>query len=92
MMIYQRINKLWRIFATGFCFSLFGIGGLTLTFIVFPLLTFSSKNNTARELKVQKIIVNRSGITMLSHSLMLKRHSGIKKTPMKRFVISSFGM
>jgi 1-acyl-sn-glycerol-3-phosphate acyltransferase len=56
MTIYQRINKYWRVFATGFCFCLFGLGGVTLTFIVFPLLTFSSINNTARELKVQKII------------------------------------
>lgn len=56
MTVFQRINKLWRVFATGFCFSLFGIGGVALTFIIFPLLTFSSKNKTARELKVQKII------------------------------------
>ncbi|WP_354622769.1 lysophospholipid acyltransferase family protein [Psychromonas sp. MME2] len=54
--LYQRINKLWRIFATAFCFSLFGLGGLTLTFIIFPLLTFSIKEVSQRELQVQKII------------------------------------
>ncbi|MFT6984712.1 MAG: 1-acyl-sn-glycerol-3-phosphate acyltransferase [Psychromonas sp.] len=54
--IKQKINKKWRIFATGFCFLLFGIGGLALTFIVFPLLTFSLKNDKSRETKVQKII------------------------------------
>lgn len=56
MSISQKINKIWRVFATGFCFFLFGIGGLALTFIVFPLLTFSLKNEKSRELKVQKII------------------------------------
>lgn len=53
---YQSINKLWRIFATGFNFVLFGLGGLALTFIIFPLLTFSLKDKTTRQLKVQKII------------------------------------
>jgi len=52
----QKINKLWRIFATGLCFSLFGLGALSLTFIVFPLLTLSLKNHKSREAKVQKII------------------------------------
>ena len=56
MKFSQKTNKIWRIFATGFCFSLFGLGGLTLTFIIFPLLTFSLKDNKSRELKIQKII------------------------------------
>ncbi|WP_028864480.1 lysophospholipid acyltransferase family protein [Psychromonas aquimarina] len=56
MSLNEKINKIWRIFATGFCFGLFGIGGLALTFIVFPLLTFSLENSKKRELKVQKII------------------------------------
>lgn len=56
MSLYQRINKWWRIFATAFGFSLFGLGGITLTFIIFPLLTFYIKDTTTRELKVQKTI------------------------------------
>lgn len=56
MVILNKINKVWRVFATGFCFFLFGIGGLVLTFIIFPLLTSSLKNKKSRELKVQKII------------------------------------
>lgn len=51
-----KLNKLWRIFATGMCFVLFGIGGLILTFIVFPLLTFSIKDKNLRELRVQETI------------------------------------
>lgn len=56
MSILQRINKIWRIFITGFCFVLFAFGGLLLTFIIFPVLTFSLKDKLSRELKVQKII------------------------------------
>ncbi|MCP5079053.1 MAG: 1-acyl-sn-glycerol-3-phosphate acyltransferase [Psychromonas sp.] len=55
-MLLQKLNKLWRTFATGICFALFGIGGLLLTFIIFPLLTFSIKDKGLRELKVQKTI------------------------------------
>ncbi|KJG38199.1 acyl-phosphate glycerol 3-phosphate acyltransferase [Photobacterium angustum] len=52
----QQLNKYWRILATGFCFSLFGIGALTLTFIIFPLMTRTAKNTQQREFKIQKII------------------------------------
>lgn len=54
--IAHRIGKTWRIIATGLCFSIFGIGALCLTFIVFPLVTWSVKDRTKRELKVQKVI------------------------------------
>jgi len=32
------LNYYWRVFATGLCFSAFGIGGLILSIVVFPLL------------------------------------------------------
>jgi 1-acyl-sn-glycerol-3-phosphate acyltransferase len=32
------IGRCWRIFATGFCFTAFGVGGLVLRVAVFPLL------------------------------------------------------
>ena len=56
MSLSQRINKLWRIFATGFCFLLFALGGLVLTFFVFPFFNFFIRNAQRRELKVQRII------------------------------------
>lgn len=55
-MVCLKVNKLWRTFATGMCFALFGIGGLVLTFFILPLLTLSSRNKELRELKAQKII------------------------------------
>ena len=52
----QRLNKAWRVVATGFCFALFGIGALCLTFVVFPLLTGTMKASEQREQRVQAII------------------------------------
>ena len=37
-MILSRINYGWRLLATGGCFAIFGLGGLTLSALVFPLL------------------------------------------------------
>lgn len=54
--LYLKFNKYWRIFATGFCFALFGIGGLILSFMVFPFLRISIKAPELRELKAQKVI------------------------------------
>ncbi|MGF1766686.1 1-acyl-sn-glycerol-3-phosphate acyltransferase [Enterovibrio makurazakiensis] len=50
------ISKGWRILATGFCFSLFGIGALCLTFIICPIMTFSARDAREREHRVQRII------------------------------------
>ena len=33
-----RINWLWRLVMTGFCFALFGVGGLLLSLVWFNLL------------------------------------------------------
>ncbi|QBG36986.1 lysophospholipid acyltransferase family protein [Litorilituus sediminis] len=33
----KTLNHLWRILATGFCFAMFGLGGVFLTLFVFPL-------------------------------------------------------
>lgn len=50
------ISKGWRVLATGFCFSLFGLGALLLTFVVFPVMTGSIRDNREREKRVQQII------------------------------------
>lgn len=44
----SQINRLWRIFATGFCFSLFGLGGLLLSLIWFNILLVCVRNTTRR--------------------------------------------
>jgi len=35
----ERLDRAWRVCATGLCFSSFGVGGLLLRVLVFPLLT-----------------------------------------------------
>lgn len=35
--MFKKINYFWRVIATGICFSLFGIGGLLLSLIIFPI-------------------------------------------------------
>jgi 1-acyl-sn-glycerol-3-phosphate acyltransferase len=35
----KRMDQLWRLFATAICFLCFGVGGLVLGFIVFPLMS-----------------------------------------------------
>jgi len=52
----NKLNQYWRVFATGFCFSVFGAGGLALSFIVIPLISLSSRNQTEREYRVQGAI------------------------------------
>jgi len=47
--MYKRINRLWRILATGFCFSAFGIGGLLLSLIILPLQRLLYRNNERRK-------------------------------------------
>lgn len=44
----SRFNRLWRIFATGFCFSLFGLGGLLLSLIWFNILLLCVRNKDRR--------------------------------------------
>ncbi len=56
MSVLQKLNKYWRVFATGASFVFFAIGGLLLSFIIFPVLTIFVKDKARRELKAQKII------------------------------------
>ena len=56
MKAWQLINKIWRIIATGFCFVLFGLGGLVLSFLVFPFFKLLIKDKEQREIKAQGLI------------------------------------
>jgi|KBSMisStandDraft_5_1062788.scaffolds.fasta_scaffold09007_10 1-acyl-sn-glycerol-3-phosphate acyltransferase len=45
----RKLNHVWRIFATGFVFVLFGVGALIISVTMFPLLRLSTLNaDTAR--------------------------------------------
>lgn len=52
------LNYLWRLFATGLSFTLFGVGGIFLTLVVFPLVNVFSPNKKVRKRRARKIIHN----------------------------------
>lgn len=42
------LDRAWRLLATGISFALFGLGGLLLRVLVFPLLTLAVADPAAR--------------------------------------------
>ncbi len=48
----MHVGRLWRVLATGFCFAVFGLGGLSILLAVFPLLALvpgqTRRNRIAR--------------------------------------------
>ncbi len=44
----QRLNRYWRVVATGISFLLFGIGGLVLRIVIFPILNLMISERNAR--------------------------------------------
>ncbi|MBW2564854.1 MAG: 1-acyl-sn-glycerol-3-phosphate acyltransferase [Deltaproteobacteria bacterium] len=55
---FNILNRLWRVFATGLSFTLFGIGGLILSLVYFPLISFLFKS------EVQKKQIVRSSVSL----------------------------
>lgn len=52
----QRVNYLWRVFATGFSFAFFGFGGLVLALIVFPVVGLLSRDPIVTKRRTQLLI------------------------------------
>ena len=46
--ILSRLDRFWRMLMTGFCFALFGLGGLLLSLVWFNLLLIFQRDRTAR--------------------------------------------
>ncbi|MDR2874725.1 MAG: 1-acyl-sn-glycerol-3-phosphate acyltransferase [Methylobacillus sp.] len=55
----NRINRYWRIFATGLSFLIFGLGGVLLRVLVFPVLRLFIRQQSDRR-RVARDIVRRS--------------------------------
>jgi 1-acyl-sn-glycerol-3-phosphate acyltransferase len=49
----RSINHLWRVFATGFVFVLFGVGALFISLTVFPLLRLSTLDRDVARRRIQ---------------------------------------
>ncbi len=54
--IFKRLNYAWRVVATGFCFTVFGIGGLFLALTVFQFIYILPVNTQWKREKAQWII------------------------------------
>ncbi|MBP0597863.1 1-acyl-sn-glycerol-3-phosphate acyltransferase [Herbaspirillum sp. LeCh32-8] len=52
----KRLNRGWRVAGTGFSFAMFGLGGLMLRLIVFPLLDLAVRDRRRRVLLARQVI------------------------------------
>ena len=52
----KAISYVWRLFATGFCFFSFGLGGLLLWILVFPVLSILPGDRRQRISRGQKVV------------------------------------
>lgn len=52
----ERIERTWRVCATGFCFSCFGLGGLLLRVLVFPALACFVRPVSVRQLACKAMV------------------------------------
>ncbi|MDO8861116.1 lysophospholipid acyltransferase family protein [Haliea sp. E1-2-M8] len=56
MRLIQRVNYLWRLFATALAFSLFGIGGVIVPLISTPVLYLIRGDEERRRLRARRIV------------------------------------
>ncbi|MEF9964179.1 MAG: lysophospholipid acyltransferase family protein [Comamonas sp.] len=52
----ERLNRYWRVVATGFCFAVFGLGGLLIRLLVYPLLLVLNRDPDKRKNAAQALI------------------------------------
>ena len=52
----ERIDRPWRVLATGLCFALFGLGSLVLGGLVFPLLRLAVRDRARQVLLARRLI------------------------------------
>ncbi len=52
----RRLNHLWRVFATGLSFSLFGLGGVLLGVLVLPLVALVTRDRELRVRRCRKVV------------------------------------
>ncbi len=54
--LYYSLNYVWRVFATGVSFVAFGIGGLVISQVLFPIVRWTNADRNKRKLVAQNII------------------------------------
>lgn len=56
MRLLKFLDYLWRLFATALCFSMFGIGGLIMGLLIFPLMFVFLRNSEQRKFAARRWI------------------------------------
>jgi len=54
--LLQRLNHIWRLIGTALSFALFGLGGLVLGLVVFPLLRLFTRDPQQRQQRARRLI------------------------------------
>jgi len=54
--MFSRLERAVRVFTTGFCFVVFGLGGLVMRILLFPVLTTLVRDPVRRALLVKQVI------------------------------------
>lgn len=54
--MFRRLNFAWRLFATGFCFVSFGVGGILLSVMAFPTINLFVRNRNHRSAAAKRVI------------------------------------
>lgn len=54
--MFEWIDRCWRVFATALCFTGFGLGGLVLRLIVFPLICIAVKSPSRRTEVAREVV------------------------------------
>jgi 1-acyl-sn-glycerol-3-phosphate acyltransferase len=57
----ERLDQAWRVVATGLCFATFGVGGLLLGVVVFPLLRLVVRQREAR-VRLARAVMRATGV------------------------------
>jgi len=80
--LMKRINYAWRLFGTGFSFVLFGLGGMVMGLLLFPLMSVFIRKPEARRIASRRLIGGAfaafiqvmRGLGVLSFEILGARH------------------
>lgn len=81
----ERVSLYWRVFATGLSFAVFGIGGLLLRVLLFPLLNFLVRHRQQRVMLARAVIrFSFRGFVGLMHTVGVLRYEIIGRARLER--------
>ncbi len=81
----KRLNRIWRLFGTGICFVLFGLGGLVIGIVIFPLIFLFIRNRDTRQNVARQLVSNAfklflvimKGLGMLSYEVVGREYASV---------------